>query len=345
MRALVVLTSCDKYPDESPTGYDLKEVAHAHSRWVAAGWAVEFASTLGTAVADAASLEAATLAGDKVSLAFEQDEALKALCAAPPKIADLLADEEAPPAAKYDVVYVAGGHGAMFDLPGSEEAKTLLKTMYEANKVVCACGEGSSALVGVDLSDGTKLLADKDCTGATNEEEEKAEKAALVATGSGPGSCQDTMGKPPEEGAEGTFAGGNFSCAAAGTEYVVTCGTLITGQNAASCDKLATSVLYCLDAVLAKFEPPRLALLAEREPLVAEVDTLKGEFEVGLGAAKQDEAAAAGKIEELQLKAVAKRDWLMGKVATIDAQLARLAVERQAFADELAAAAAAAAEE
>ena len=45
------------------------------------------------------------------------------------------------------------------------------------------------------------------------------------------------------------------------------------------------------------------------------------------------------------MKAVAKRDWHFGKLATLDSKLERVANERQRYAEALAAAAAAAAEE
>lgn len=97
--------------------------------------------------------------------------------------------------------------------------------------------------------------------------------------------------------------------------------------------------------MLAKFEPPRDALMADRAKLVEEINAAKDEFTVALNGLKTDEASNVGKIEELQMKAVAKRDWQFGRLATIDSKLERVANDRQKFADELAAAAAAAVEE
>ena len=242
-KVLCVLTSVDKFPDDTPTGFDLAEVAHAYSRWTKAGLLIEFASVTGTAAVDPATVELATTATDMVSLDFSRDEALMAACSAPKKLADVLADEEAPLTASYEAVYLAGGHGTVFDLPESEEVKTVIKSMFEAEKVVASCGEGSVGLVNVDLSDGSKLLADKECTGQTDEELAEGKKEAVEGAAGFAGTCEAAMGLAPE-GYEGEFkyGGGVFTKVAAGEPHVACAGKLITGQNAASTDSLATTV-------------------------------------------------------------------------------------------------------
>ena len=77
--------------------------------------------------------------------------------------------------------------------------------------------------------------------------------------------------------------------------------------------------------------------MADRAKLVEEINAAKDEFTVALNGLKTDEASNVGKIEELQMKAVAKRDWQFGRLATIDSKLERVANDRQKFADELAA--------
>lgn len=169
-------------------------------------------------------------------------------------------------------------------------------------------------------------------------------KAEVVAKGSGgPGSCEDAMGTAEEA------AGGVYKCSAAFQEHVVVDGNLITGQNPASSGALATAVLYAFDTVRKEFEPPRAALLAEREPLAADIETKREEFTIALNRLKGDEEKNAEKIENLQMLAVATRDWMMGHLKTVDDKLECLAVQRQAAVDKynkiLADAAAAEAEE
>ena len=50
-------------------------------------------------------------------------------------------------------------------MPESAESQALIKTMWEAGKIVAAVCHGPIALINVTLSDETKLLAGKKCTG------------------------------------------------------------------------------------------------------------------------------------------------------------------------------------
>ena len=81
----------------------------------------------------------------------------------------------------------------------------------------------------------------------------------------------------------------------------------------------------------------------------AEIEAKKKEFVTTLAALKKSEAANVDKIDNLQILMVATRDWQMGKLETLDCQIARLANERKKEVDGLtalvAAADAAAAEE
>jgi malate synthase len=162
-------------------------------------------------------------------------------------------------------------------------------------------------------------------------------KTEAVAEGSGPGSCEDAMMK----------AGGIFKDGGVFGENVVVSGNLMTGQNPPSAGPLATAVIYFYDKILAEFEPPRKALLAERAELAAAVMKTKADFEGELTALKKKEGTVdvAAKIETLQLKTTAGHEYLMGCIANIDGALERLAIARKAAVDAAAAAAAADAEE
>jgi len=326
--ALVVLTSTTACPDESPTGFWLTELTHPLFRWKSAGWAVEFCSITGTAVPDPNSLEGA----DTESLDWLESN--KEMLAALPTLETLAAAEELP----YDVLYFCGGMGAAFDFPENESVKTIAKTMFEAGKVVSACCHGPAALINVDLSDGTKLLAGKECTGFSNEEEEKMGKSAVIAKGSGPGSCEDMMGKAVVEGEEGGVegaAGGLFTCKPAFEPCVCTAEKLITGQNPASAAPMAETVLYSLDPIRAKYEPLRKELLVERSQLASEIETKKEEFTIAMGACRgSDDEATVSKVEKLQMLSQVTRDWLMSRLSTVDAKLERLSVARQIEVDK-----------
>lgn len=128
-KVLMVLTSIDKYPDESATGFWAGEAAHPYSKWTEAGWTVDICSITGTATPDPASVEAATSAQDASAKAFIDNEALYKTT---PTLAEIAAKEDLD----YDVLFFCGGFGTMWDFPADESVKTITKTMYEAGKIV-----------------------------------------------------------------------------------------------------------------------------------------------------------------------------------------------------------------
>mmetsp|Transcript_35634 Transcript_35634/g.93525 ORF Transcript_35634/g.93525 Transcript_35634/m.93525 type:complete len:355 (+) Transcript_35634:71-1135(+) len=315
-KVLMVITSTDKYPDETPTGFWLTEATHPYQKWTAAGWSVECCSITGSAAVDPSSVEGA----DADSLAWKESNAAM-LEGQLPTLESVVAREEFD----FDVLFFSGGYGACWDFPENEHVKAVTVKMWEAGKIVAAVCHGPLALINVELGDGTKLLAGKTVTGFSNAEEEKMGKTDVVAKGSGPGSCEDMMGS--SEAVEGC-AGGNFECAGVFEAKVCIDGNLITGQNPPSAAPLADAVLYALDPIRAEFEPQRNALLEERAPIAKELQTKKEEFVVALNALKQDEKANYDKIDNLGLLARATSDWLTGQLQTIDTKLERVAARR-----------------
>ena len=337
-KVLFVLTSVTKYPDGSDTGFYLQEITHPYEKFTAAGWEVSFASIGGTAACDPSSIDDAK--EDVESMALWDKADFKAFTESQPTLSELAGEETLQATADtYDALYFAGGYGTMWDFPTSEDAQKLIKTMYEAGKIVAAVCHGPIVFANVVLSDETKLLAGKECTGFTNREEAKMGKTEVVAkSDTCPGSCEDAMGE----------AGGIFVDKGVFEENVVAAGNLYTGQNPASAGALADKIIYAFDTIREKFEPPRRALLKERAALIAEIAAAHEAFTKELDALKKDEAAgkdAASSLEMLQLKAVAGRDYRAGRLSDIDAQLVRNAYLRQAAIDKAAADAAAAAAE
>tara|TARA_B110001452_G_scaffold89879_1_gene73801 strand:+ start:300 stop:1385 length:1086 start_codon:yes stop_codon:yes gene_type:complete len=323
-KALLVLTSTTAYPDETPTGFWLSEAAHPAVAWLDAGWTVDIASITGAAQADPASVEDATKNSDKPSLDWLETN--KETLTSTLKLADVPLEDNG-----YDVLFFCGGFGAMWDFPDDEAVKALTKTMWEAGKIVGAVCHGPIALINVELSDGTKLLAGKDCTGFSNAEETAMGKTDVVAKPSGPGSCEDMMGGAGVEG-EGAVegaAGGVFSAAGVFEANVAVSGNLYTGQNPPSASPLATAILYALDPIRAEFDPLRAVLLKEREELAAQVEAAKKGFTTELKELKAKEAANSDKIEALQIKSIASRDWLLGQINNMDCQIMRVAHNRQ----------------
>ena len=324
-KCLMVVTSASEFLDGTPTGYYLSEVVHPYNEFLKHGWEVSFASVSGTATCDPGSVEAA----DAECLAFWEAEDKKALLAEPPALATII--EGGTATADYDAIYFVGGYGCAVDMPECAEAASLATAFFDAEKVVAAVCHGQMGLFAGE----TKLFADKLCTAFSNAEDEKMGK--LEALKGGPGTCQDVMG-----------AVAKFQVGTPFDSRVIVDGKLMTGGNPASAGPLATAVVYYYDAIKAEFEPPRLALLKERDALAAEMAEAEKTFVASLAALKADEAkgtAVGPKLDELQLKATSGKLYRSGILAQLDAQIERNAVRRQAALDAAAAAAAAAAEE
>jgi len=75
-------------------------------------------------------------------------------------------------AADFELIFVVGGHGPLFDLTENPPLQKLLAEAFEAGKVVAGVCHGSCAFLNVTLSDGTLLIKDEPVTGFSNDEEE-----------------------------------------------------------------------------------------------------------------------------------------------------------------------------
>jgi putative intracellular protease/amidase len=136
--------------------------------------------------------------------------------------------------ARYAAIFFAGGHGAMWDLPGDA---AFAAQLYERGGVVAAVCHGPAAPVDVKLSTGAYLVAGKAVSGFTNEEERAAKLDRVV-----PFFLEDRL---VERG--GRFHGGPMWRA-----QVVADGRLITGQNPASATGVAERVVAELRAIAAR---------------------------------------------------------------------------------------------
>ncbi len=222
LRVVIGLTSNDRYPDGTPTGWWLPEAVHPHNVFTRAGWEVRFASVKGgVAPVDPKSVREA----DAEGLAFWSDRSLRALT------------EETVPFSSVDpqdvdALFLAGGFGVMWDFPDSPDLQKLILALHEARRPVGAVCHGPIAFVNVVLDDGTHLLDDALCTAFTNGEEREVGKYEVV-TNYGPGSCQDAM-----EARGALFRDGGLWASNVCRE-----GMLFTGQNPASATPLAESMV------------------------------------------------------------------------------------------------------
>lgn len=221
-RVAIVLTNHGQLGDTGkPTGFFLSEATHPHEVFRAAGFEIEFLSPKG-GVAPMDGVDRS----DPINAAFLDDASLVALTRSTIAIG-------AVDPARYDAVFFSGGHGTMWDFPSDHGVQSLIRSVYERGGVVAAVCHGPAALVEARLSDGSYLVAGKEISAFTDEEEiaVKLENVVPFALESRLRSCGARFVEAP-----------NFEKKVAVSERVV------TGQNPASASGVAESVVMLVRA-------------------------------------------------------------------------------------------------
>jgi putative intracellular protease/amidase len=218
---LIVVTSHTSLGDTGkPTGFWLEELAVPYQTFVRAGATVDLASPRGgKAPADPRSL-------DKPS-----DEVKHFLgdAAAQQKLEHTL--ELGKVSKRYDAVFVAGGHGVMWDLTSDAHLAKLLGDTWARGGVVAAVCHGPAALAQVKKPSGEPLVRGLRFTGFSDEEEAAMELTRIV-----PFLIEATL----------KAQGGQYERGAMWQPHVVRDGKLVTGQNPASSKATAEATLEAL---------------------------------------------------------------------------------------------------
>lgn len=128
----------------------------------------------------------------------------------------------------YDAVFYPGGHGPLWDLAKSKKSIKLIESFYNNNKPIAFVCHAPAALKNVKSKMGQPLVKGKKVTGFTNGEE-----AAVGLTDIVPFLVEDML---KEKGAI-YKKGDDWS------EFVVTDGLLISGQNPQSSKLVAEKLL------------------------------------------------------------------------------------------------------
>jgi putative intracellular protease/amidase len=219
---LMVMTSHDKLGDTGkPTGFFLGELTHPLEVFEKAGVPVEFSSIKGgEPPVDGLELD------DPVNARYWNDKDFRAKLAATKKLSEV-------DAADYSAVFFAGGHGTMWDFPDNADVQKIARELYEKNLPVGAVCHGPVALVNVKLSDGSYLLAGKEVSAFTNEEEEKVGLTEVVPF---------LLAPEMEKRGAKHLAAPNFQ------KQVVASGHLVTGQNPASAAGVAEKMVELIRA-------------------------------------------------------------------------------------------------
>lgn len=215
----MVVTTADKMNAEGhETGLWLSEFAEPYVEFSKKGYKITVASPLGgKSPIDESSLEG--------GVSQELLDTAKHL-----ENTEKLDDIES--AETFDVIFMPGGHGTMFDLPDNEKIHALVREFYESDKIVAAVCHGPAGLVGVKKSDGTPLVSGKTITAFTDEEERETTLDKYM-----PFLLETRLRE----------LGANFVGKENWSDHVQVDGNLITGQNPQSTLSVTKEVLNKLN--------------------------------------------------------------------------------------------------
>ena len=225
MKILMVLTSHDKLGDTGKdTGFWLEEFAAPYYVFKDAGADITLASPKGgQPPLDPSSntQDAQTAATDR----FKKDDVAQAHLGSTEKLSEVSADD-------FDGVFYPGGHGPLWDLAEDENSIKLIEDFAASDRPIAAVCHAPGVFKNTKKADGRPLVNGKTVTGFSNSEEEAVDLTDVV-----PFLVEDML----KEG------GGNYKRAEDWTDFVVTDGNLVTGQNPASSETAAKHLLRLLE--------------------------------------------------------------------------------------------------
>jgi len=221
-KALIFLTSHNTLGDiGKATGFHWVEMATPYYALRDAGYDVTLGSVVGGRPPSDPSSAAAEDRPDDVAKFMADADAMEALEMTTP-LSDLNG-------AHFDIVYIPGGHGTMWDLAQTKAVGDLIATAYEAGAVVGSVCHGPAALTETYLSDGTPLVQGKRVNSFTDAEEREAGLEDVV-----PYLLESRLRE----------RGAHFECNdEAFGPHVARDTRLVTGQNPASVPDLAQALI------------------------------------------------------------------------------------------------------
>lgn len=158
-KALIIVTSHTNFNNAKvdPTGLWLSELTHFYDVFEKENIPMDIVSISGGDIPiDSRSLGWMVL--DKATKNRHQDPDFMALLKNTLSISEVNTEN-------YDIIYFAGGHGAMWDFADNALLNSMTQTMFEDGKIVAAVCHGISALQNVKLSNGDYLIKGKRGTG------------------------------------------------------------------------------------------------------------------------------------------------------------------------------------
>lgn len=226
LKILIIVTNVSMYASgHLKTGLWLSELTHIYHAAKEKGYNIDIASPEGGNIPiDPESLKFFTL--DKISTTYWNDVSFRKILNNSKSLGDIVNQQ-------YDLVYLAGGHGTMYDFPDNSTLQSIIKNQYESGRIVAAICHGVGGLLNVKLSNGEYLIKGKEMTGFDWFEETIARRKKEV-----PFNLEAAIKE----------RGGDLKKAFIPmTSHVVVTDNLITGQNPFSSKEMARVVIQQLE--------------------------------------------------------------------------------------------------
>jgi putative intracellular protease/amidase len=152
---------------------------------------------------------------------FKADPSAQAMLATTVKLSEVSAKD-------FDAVFYPGGHGPLWDLAEDADSIKLIEATLAAGKPLASVCHAPGVLRHAKQADGTPIVKGRTVTGFSNSEEEAVQLTAIV-----PFLVEDEL----------KLKGGMYSKGPDWAPFVLTDGSLITGQNPASSEPAAQALL------------------------------------------------------------------------------------------------------
>lgn len=226
-KVLHVVTNVDHFEgSEEPTGLWLSELVHTYDQLEEAGVEQVIASPAG----GKSPLEPKSLLPvieDKASKARHEDPEFMALLENTVALDDVDWHD-------FDAIYLTGGHGVMYDFPGSAALQKIIAEMDADGRIISSVCHGYAGFLEAKRADGMPFVQGKKVTGFSWAEEIAAGVAKKV-----PYNVEE---KTKDLGAD--YEKGLIPM----TKHVVVDGNLITGQNPMSAKGVGEELVKALQA-------------------------------------------------------------------------------------------------
>ncbi|WP_026431323.1 type 1 glutamine amidotransferase domain-containing protein [Paracidovorax oryzae] len=223
-RILMVLTSHDRLGDTGKkTGFWLEEFAAPYYVFKDAGAEITLASPQGgQPPLDPKSDDES--AQTDATRRFKADAGAQQQLATTVPLASVRAGD-------FDAVFYPGGHGPLWDLAEDAQSIALIEKTFAAKKPLALVCHAPGVLRHAKAPGGEPLVKGRKVTGFTNSEEEGVQLTQVV-----PFLVEDML----------KANGGEYAKGADWAPFVLTDGTLVTGQNPASSEPAAKALLQLL---------------------------------------------------------------------------------------------------